>query len=352
MLPQGGRDVKREVLLNINDEKSFLSACTVDKSTYSLCDNTFFRNRLNKKYPMALNLKPESLSWKEYYLQTVYYMDLMREMGFNWTGTVVNASAKQYYHILKIKSTEVQIERAAEAGYSDVAIFLLEELKRDNTLQETYLINAFHLAILSKSKILIDYFINNNLIVLNVTDFYYAVRSGNDELIDYIFEILSRDETIYTQLLNEGLLGAAYSGNKRLFSKYLNLGANDYDEALLNASKNDKNVHIIDWFNYVLKIAEKHVEVNMYGIVRYAAESDNNVLVKYLIEKYDIKDVVLFNNIVLAVLGVYSNKGTIIPYLLSLGANQYNRFYLKSVQHNKREWMEYFKHLIPNMDVF
>ncbi len=99
MLPRG-RDMQREVLLNIQDEKTFLSACTIDKATYKLCDDVFFRNRIARSFSLLLDKKPLNLSWKKYYLKTVYYIDLLNDLGFKWRKRY-NSDPEIYYNLLK-----------------------------------------------------------------------------------------------------------------------------------------------------------------------------------------------------------------------------------------------------------
>ena len=89
-----------EILMNL-DDISLLNFCKASfKQEYekSLCaDETFWKIRTEKYYPVAHEIKKDDLKWKKYYLRIVYYKDKMeREYGFGFT----DGDAKEYYDIL------------------------------------------------------------------------------------------------------------------------------------------------------------------------------------------------------------------------------------------------------------
>ncbi len=337
MLPRG-HDMQREVLLNINDEKTFLSACTVDKATYKLCDDIFFRNRIVKQFPILLKDKPKDLSWKDYYLKNVYYMDLLNDLGFTWSGKTSEAESKIYYDILKKYKEnyklEAAIEQASEKGLTDLVVYFVENSKRDGDFDDLFFNNAFHLALASKKTSLVNYFIT--FIEFEPSDIYFAMKYGDEKLVDLMFEKLGINE----ETINKAFLGAAASGNKKAFHKYLDMGAELNSNILSGVSVYRDYPANIEWFEYVKSLLdERNIVYDMYKITRLVARNSNLTLFGYLIEKYNMKDVEHLNNFVINILDANRNTDT-IPYLLSLGANDYESFYVNA--RRNAEWREYF----------
>lgn len=71
-------DADREILLRINDERTFLSVCAVDKYARKLCNENLFRQRMELRYPRAAKEKPSDMSWRKYYLLNQYYADKLK----------------------------------------------------------------------------------------------------------------------------------------------------------------------------------------------------------------------------------------------------------------------------------
>ena len=77
---KGFKDQDREILLNIQDDKDLLKACSVNKYVYNeVCDDMFFRNRLARTYPDTLKYKDEDMKWKDYFLRVIYYVAKIKE---------------------------------------------------------------------------------------------------------------------------------------------------------------------------------------------------------------------------------------------------------------------------------
>ena len=73
-------DQDREILMNIKDDKEMLSVCSLNKYLYNkVCNDMFFRNRLEKTYPGTMKFKPEDKKWKQYYLSVIFYISKMKE---------------------------------------------------------------------------------------------------------------------------------------------------------------------------------------------------------------------------------------------------------------------------------
>ena len=93
----GIKDADREILSKLESDEDLLKTCIVNKYTFELCNNQFFLNRLIKKFPDTKTLKPDNMSWKQYYLYIIYYAaKIYEDFGFNF----VSGNPKIYYDIL------------------------------------------------------------------------------------------------------------------------------------------------------------------------------------------------------------------------------------------------------------
>lgn len=75
------KNADRLILNQIEDDKDLLETCSSSKYLNSLCDETFFRNRLMTKYPLLYQqYKNNNISnYKKLYLQLSYYLGLLWE---------------------------------------------------------------------------------------------------------------------------------------------------------------------------------------------------------------------------------------------------------------------------------
>jgi hypothetical protein len=125
----GLKDTDRLILLSLND-MDLLSACQVNKSTNSLCDDEFFKQRLYSRYPQLFPLKPNDINWRNYYLTSISYIDrLLRDFNFNYskesTGT-----PEEYYRFLNelkdigINEENLLLKEITRRRYIDLIYFL------------------------------------------------------------------------------------------------------------------------------------------------------------------------------------------------------------------------------------
>ena len=95
--PTGMKDVDREILNKLADE-SLLKVCSANTYLRDIvCDEGFFHRRIQANYPeLVKSLYP---SYKQAYLETVYYISKMKEIGYDY---VRNGEApKSQYHKAK-----------------------------------------------------------------------------------------------------------------------------------------------------------------------------------------------------------------------------------------------------------
>ena len=131
----GLKDVDREVLKHVDDDK-LLRVCTIDRKTWNdVCDDNFLRRRLVIKYPGIEQYKLENETWKHFFLRFIYYTSLMREKHqFEYTG----GNFKRQFHLLEnFSDIDQLITKAIEEGELSLVKFVLEsgkEIQDDDLL--------------------------------------------------------------------------------------------------------------------------------------------------------------------------------------------------------------------------
>ena len=117
------RDLDRELLLKF-DDKDFLIACNSSKYLReNVCDENFFKRRLFLTYPDSLNYNIDNKSWKQYYIETIYYIAKMKEQNYYYTF----GNPKKQYKILKSYTNITQLLfDASEQGELALVITALE----------------------------------------------------------------------------------------------------------------------------------------------------------------------------------------------------------------------------------
>lgn len=79
----GYKDTDREILLKMDDE-NFLKTCNLNNYFKNeVCNDNFFKKRLQEKYPDTLELNEYGNDWKRYFLEVVYYISKLKE-EFNY----------------------------------------------------------------------------------------------------------------------------------------------------------------------------------------------------------------------------------------------------------------------------
>lgn len=210
------RDSDLIILEKLNDRDLF-NFCLSNKSSRKLCSyEPFWMNRLMEKYPDAKKyfqdysiftgtlglFYPEIMkyyiradTWRRYYLQTVYYVNKMKEeYNFDYkTGNPIN-----YYVILfGFKYPFLKIENAAKFGYID----LIEHLIK-----------------------------TDNRIYSNPAKTYLFSGAAQGNQIDVIKHFWKDPMPIISA--NSGLIGAVRGENMDLIKFFINKGANNIQDAI------------------------------------------------------------------------------------------------------------------------
>lgn len=201
------------------DDKSLLQFCKTSKYGSELCKNqNFWMKRMEDKYPEAVEYKSPNRTWKNYYLDIIYYL---YKYGRNIDGALVEASKK---------------------GRMDIVKYLIKRGATDIS-------GGFRAAILNGYKDLVDYFIEQAKIMGEEWDDYdwnygliHAAIGGHKDLIDYFIKL---GATNYTS----ALLQAAYNGHYKLVDYLLPLVTELYD--LRHVTNNLRNNGKIEMAEYI-----------------------------------------------------------------------------------------------------
>lgn len=87
-----------EYLTNFADDRTILSMLSTNKQ---FRDENFFRRVVERKYPNTIQYKEADQSWKQFYIETVYYVERIYELiGYKYSKTA-GRSPKVYYDFIK-----------------------------------------------------------------------------------------------------------------------------------------------------------------------------------------------------------------------------------------------------------
>ena len=260
----GIRDLDREILLRIKSEKDLLNTCRLNKYAYSLCDDTFFMNRILTKYPGAY--KYQNKSWKKYYLHILYYIDKLKEYDFYYNNQK-SSDPKLYYDILTRKiSAENAIEMATRKNLPDLVDYYLRRNEPYDIDFNASLIAAVSVNNLQLIRLFLSYGAN----------FYdgallEVAKNKNRELVNFFLELGAN--------INDGLCGAVISQDTDWINYFIQKGANDWPYAVICSPD-------INLANYFIGLSESSaLPVNYIRAMNNAARIGNLDLLKYFMER-------------------------------------------------------------------
>jgi len=217
MLTKQNKDVDREILLKIKTDKSLLAACQVDKYTFELCNNDFFRKRLNINYPVAYKIKPEDLTWKKYYLMIVYYKNKAK---IRYNIDFMDGDFKYYYNSLTFSYAPLtsNLYHVAEKAVKIRDLKTIEYLIDINDFDNMKFNNLLDIAVKYSNNIdIIKYLIQEGATKHN-KPLLYAAKYGYLELLEYIIEI---SITEFNEYIYNNALAYSLDYNNLNITKYL-----------------------------------------------------------------------------------------------------------------------------------
>lgn len=215
----GIRDLDREILGKIED-KDLLKVCSIDKYTWNIvCDDSFLRRRMCKKYPEIENYKFDSETWKLFFKRAIYYITLLKQkFDYDYTFGIFFAQ----YNILKVYSknknsilaessrrgelalviwslkkgadihhdNDYALRWASERGYFEIVKYLVENGANIHASEDWALITASGSGHLEIVKYLADR--GSNINSRNNLALRWAVRGGKTEVVNYLLDIMQK----------------------------------------------------------------------------------------------------------------------------------------------------------------
>ena len=266
----GLKDVDREILKHLDDEK-LLKICTLDRKTWNeVCDDNFLRRRL-MKYPGIEKYKLENESWKRFYLRVLYYVSKMQE---EYEYTYKTGNFKVQYDLLKNYKMDKLLIEAARKGEVEIVKHAIENGANVHTAADYPLKLAVYAGNLDLVKLLLASSDN----VRDDIAFRWASVAGKIDIVKYLVEkgvdIHLLNDTAFRMASFEGQLPVV----KYLVGKGANMHINN-EEALRTASLHGH-------FDVVKYLVDQGADVNgQNGDALSLASAHGNLdIVKYLVE--------------------------------------------------------------------
>jgi len=304
----GIRDLDREILLRIESERDLLNVCSTNKYALSLCNDTFFMNRIIRKYPGAYeHFKKGNKKWKEIYLHLLKYID---KLNLEYDFFYQRGDPKLYYDILSRKNLNAEhaIEVATMNNLPDLVNYFIQK----NDPYDIDFNASLVYAVAVNNRQLVNLFLSYG------ASFYdgallEAAKNKNVELVEFFLEKGAN--------INEGLCGAVISEDWEWIEYFIKRGANNWSYAVTCSL----NIELADKF---IQYSEKDaLPINYLHAMNNAARNGKLELLKFY---YDTKlggNVnkhflhTIFNE---AVLGNSKNVIEILEYLKSKGFNNWS----------------------------
>jgi ankyrin repeat protein len=267
----GIRDLDREILCKI-DDIDLLNTCSIDRYTwFTVCDDSFLKRRLLKKYPEIARYKKKTESWKQFFSRAIHYISKMKEK-YNYDYSFGNFAVQcdlLNSHVIN----DTLLYRSSERGELALVIW---SLKLGADIHYNYE-SALGLAIESGHLDIVKYLVENgaNFKSLNSYQLGNAVEKGHLEIVKYLVEIGS-DIHAYHDL---ALRLASSHGHLEIVKYLVEVGADIHalNDIALGAASRYGYLEIVKYLveiganiraqdDYALKCA---IERQYYKIVEY-----------------------------------------------------------------------------------
>lgn len=200
--PTGMKDVDREILSKLPDEDVIKSYSLNKYLREKVCDERFFERRMKQNYP---ELKYVNKTYKQEYLEAIYYISKMKEIGYDYAPT--GEIPKHQYIGVKFVYKKVLNFRNSKTGewaYRQLLTSVINN-KDLNLIKYVLELHDFSDLELKISLInatihnvpgnlyIIKYFSDRGIIEPTVIDAALATarKSGNVEMIKYFENILN-----------------------------------------------------------------------------------------------------------------------------------------------------------------
>ena len=325
----GLKDVDREILKHIDDE-SLLKICSLDRKTWNqVCDDNFLKRRLSK-YPGIEKYKNQKESWKEFFLQVIYYTSKMKE---EFQYEYKSGDFKRQFNLLNKDKGETRLYRNAvllDRAVGEGELDLVKYAVNNGASITAYGGNGALRKAAAKGYLDMVKFLVEKGADIHQNILQYAADGCHLSVVKYLVENGVRTENILQ-----------FSGNLQVAEYLVEHGANivtEKDDALKYAAFKGR-LEFLRW------LIDNGANIRVYGDypLRAAASQGHFEVVKYLVENG--ADVHAGQD---DALSAASEKGylEIVKYLVEHGAKHINKA-LKQAQKNKhKEIVQYLKRLV------
>jgi hypothetical protein len=239
-------DTDREILLKLSD-KDLLKSCGINKYFRNkVCNEQFYITRLTNTYPDTLKYKNENISWREYFLKTIYYISKMKEkFGIEY----INGNPYINYLVKIVLENKIINEYVRE----DIIHDIQTETRHHSALLR---VNRF-----MRNVEILKYFLNLG-IKPDIQDLHQSINNQNFESLKLLFPYIVINQNELNEMANIAAYGVRLDILEYLIAKgaiitektlyYANLGMKQKDiihyikKTFLKKYKKQKNFHSLE----------------------------------------------------------------------------------------------------------
>lgn len=215
------------------DDRTLLNMLSVDKKMNKL-SNSFIEGIMKERYPLLIRYRWHEESWRQFYVRMIYYISLIQEeFGIPYIPHP-SFDPSQYYRSLK-SYFDFSINKGVSfaALTGDIPLVDLLLSKDPGKTLANINIGLRSAASSGKKDMLI------HLIRKGADDFdnalYNASEQGHDDIVKYLIE--THRDNLNMSYVNHSLETAAGEGHKSTVIILLNNGATDIEDAIQRADR-------------------------------------------------------------------------------------------------------------------
>ena len=301
----GNKDIDREILLKLSDE-DLITCCSLNKYFYNdVCDDLFFKRKLQQSYPETLKFYNE-ISYKKYYLKIVpCIFEMIFKYKYNYT---YGDPVKQLNIFVKVYSSEYNYNNE----------LLIESSQQgDLTLVKEALSKGAD--------------INNSTL-------YYACLYGHLEIVKYLIvhgaDIVSDDKCLLSIASENGHLEIV----KYLVEVQKNIqNPEEFEEEIRLAFEEVCAIGNLEIVKFFIEIGINLNENGIDGLCG-ACNKGQLAIIKYLVNQgIDIHQ----SNESALEAAISNGQFEVTKYLIEQGAEMYDDFLISAYKNNDLKMIDY-----------
>lgn len=209
----GIKDVDKQILLTIRDEKDFIETCSLNSYFKDkVCDDALYERRLKTKYPLLVNFKNTRAieNWKNFYLRMVYYI----------------AKIQEKYQIPYIPSEKYN----PESFYKHYQMLEGAEIFSKDKIKKDLYNEAMEFAGSAGDVNIVKLLMNKGATDIDST-IIAASQNGHLNVVKFLIDSVTSEN-----ILNSVLSWAAFGGHLDIVKLSIEKGANNFNLAMYNSA--------------------------------------------------------------------------------------------------------------------